>query len=71
MKNKKNICIFGYLDSEGGQLYNLLHKKDKNKVKFFVCFGKLPKINISLEHKKRPNKTWWLFIYGINRNYNC
>lgn len=56
MKNKKNICIFGHLDSEAGQLFNLLSTKDKIKVKFFVCFGKLPKINVVLEHNKRPNK---------------
>ena len=44
MKNKKNICIFGHLDSEAGQFYNLLNGKEKRRVKFFVCFGKIPKV---------------------------
>ena len=56
MKNKNNICIFGLLDSEVGQIYSFLETKEKKRVKFFVHLGKIKKVNIRLEHKRRPNK---------------
>lgn len=60
----KNICIFGFLDSEAGQLYNLLNNKIQKKIKYFVCIDKLPKINIRNEQKKRPNKKTSFCVNG-------
>ena len=52
----KDIAIFGFKDSSTGQLINMLDDKYKKKLNCIFNVNKISKINITEEHKKRPNK---------------
>tara|TARA_Y100001970_G_C14257389_1_gene876528 strand:+ start:10028 stop:10726 length:699 start_codon:yes stop_codon:yes gene_type:complete len=52
----QNIAIFGFKDSTTGQLINMLDDKLKRKLNCILNINELPKINISEEHKRNPNK---------------
>ena len=52
----KDIVIFGFHDASVGQLINMLDDKLKRKLSCIIVINKPAKINITEEHKKRPNK---------------
>jgi len=52
----KDIAIFGFKDSSTGQLINMLDDKYKKKLNCIFSINEISKINITEEHRKRPNK---------------
>ena len=52
----KDIAIFSFKDSSAGQIINMLSSREKKKINCIISINKIPKLNLILEHKKRPNK---------------
>ena len=55
INSKKEIVIFGFKDSMVGQFIEMFKIEQKFSIKYFISINPLPKIDIELEHKKRPN----------------
>lgn len=70
----KDIAIFGFQDSLVGQIINMFDSNLKKKLNCIISINKILKINITEEHKKRPNsKTEFIVnnkIYSLPVFYN-
>jgi len=70
----KDIAIFGFQDGLVGQIINMFDSNLKKKLNCIISINKMLKINITEEHKKRPNsKTEFIVnnkIYSLPVFYN-
>ena len=77
MSELEKIAIFGYRDSMVGQLIESMRISANYNIMYFISVNELPNLDISNEHKKRPNnKTEFVVnnkIYGkqlwVGKNY--
>ena len=53
---KEDIAVFGFKDSMAGQLLSFLQEENKYNIVFFISLTKLRRLNIEIEHSKRPNR---------------